>query len=399
MPDPKHPHPETLAIHGDRGLHGTAALAPPIFQTSTFRADSADEFARIASEPQNDRFYTRYGNPNHSQVAAVISQLEHAEDALVFPSGMAAITAAVLAFCKSGDHVVAQRSMYAGTQSLLTEVLAPLGIAHSFVDQTKPADFSAAIRESTRLLLLETPSNPLLSITDLRALATLAKARNILTLADNTFATPINQRPLDSGIDIVMHSATKYLGGHSDLSAGILAGRRELTRQIWAVMVKLGYALNGFDSWLLLRGLRTLPLRMARHNSNALAVAQFLQSRNDIDAVYYPGSKTHAQHEVAKSQMDGFGGIVSFELGGGSARVEPFIRSLSLISRAASLGGVESTLVQQSAMWVAGMNEEQMRAAGIASTLLRYSVGIEHPDDLIADLENALNGSLPKERA
>lgn len=375
------------------------ALSPPIFQTSTFRAESADEFARIASEPQNDHFYTRYGNPNHSQVAAVISQLEHAEDALVFPSGMAALTAAVLAFCKGGDHVVAQRSMYAGTQNLLADLLEPLGIAHTFVDQTRTGDFDSAIRENTRLLLLETPSNPLLQITDLRAAAALAEARNILTLADNTFATPINQRPLDFGIDIAMHSATKYLGGHSDLSAGILASRRELTARIWPVMVKMGYALNGFDSWLLLRGLRTLPLRMERHNSNALAVARFLQSRTDIDAVYYPGLETHAQHEVAKSEMDGFGGIVSFELGGGSARVEPFIRSLSLISRASSLGGVESTIAHQSAMWAASMTDEQLRAGGIAPTLLRYSVGLEHPDDLIADLENALSSSLRKEGA
>ncbi|MFN2529034.1 MAG: PLP-dependent aspartate aminotransferase family protein [Candidatus Baltobacteraceae bacterium] len=386
-------HPETMAIHADRALHETSALSPPIFQTSTHRAESDDEFRRIASEPQNDRFYTRHGNPNHSQVAAVISQLEQAEDALVFPSGTAAITAALLAFCKSGDHVVAQRSMYAGTQELLKDLLHPLGISHTFVDQTRVADFASALRENTRMLLVETPSNPLLTITDLRAVAALAKKRAIVTLADNTFATPINQRPLELGFDIVMHSATKYLGGHSDLSAGVLAARSELTQRIWQAMVKLGFAVNGFDSWLLLRGLRTLPLRMERHNSNALAVATFLESRNDIHAVYYPGLESHPQHELAASQMLGYGGIVSFELGGESGRLEPFIRSLSLVSRAPSLGGVQSTLVQQSAMWASNMTDQEMRGAGIAPALIRFSVGIEHPDDLIADLENALSAS------
>jgi len=386
-------HPETMVVHADRALHETSALSPPIFQTSTYRAESDDEFRRIASEPQNDRFYTRHGNPNHSQVAAVISQLELAEDALVFPSGTAAVTAALLAFCKSGDHVVAQRSMYAGTQELLKDLLQPLGISHTFVNQTHIADFQSALRENTRMLLVETPSNPLLTITDLRAVAALAKKRAIVTLADNTFATPINQRPLELGLDIVMHSATKYLGGHSDLSAGVLAARRELTERIWAAMVKLGFAVNGFDSWLLLRGMRTLPLRMERHNSNALAVATFLESRNDIHAVYYPGLQSHPQHQLAASQMRGSGGIVSFELGGGIARIEPFIRTLSLVSRAPSLGGVESTLVQQSAMWASNMTEEQLRSAGIAPTLIRFSVGIEHPDDLIADLQNALNAS------
>lgn len=389
----KSTHPETLAIHADRELLDTSALSPPIFQTSTFRAESADEFRRIASEPQNDRFYTRYGNPNHSQVAAVISQLERAEDALVFPSGMAATSAAILAFCKSGDHVVAQSPMYAGTQNLLNDLLEPLGITHTLVDQTRIADFESALRENTRMLLVETPSNPLLQITDLRAVAALAKKREIVTLADNTFASPINQRPLELGLDIVMHSATKYLGGHSDLSAGILAARSQLTARIWPMMVKLGYAVNGFDSWLLLRGMRTLPLRMERHNANALVVATYLESRNDIDAVYYPGLQSHPQHELAASQMHGSGGIVSFELGGGSGRVEPFIRSLRLISRAPSLGGFESTLVHQRAMWASAMTDEQLRTAGIAATLIRFSVGIEHPDDLIADLENALRAS------
>ncbi|MDP9017650.1 MAG: aminotransferase class I/II-fold pyridoxal phosphate-dependent enzyme [Candidatus Eremiobacteraeota bacterium] len=389
------PHPETVAIHGDRELHDSTALSPPIYQTSTFRAESAEDFLRTASEPQSDHFYTRYGNPNHSQVAAVIARLERAEHALIFPSGMAAMTAAILSFCKNGDHVIAQRTMYAGTHNLLQDVLGPLGIACTFVDQTSIEHFASAIQENTRVVVMESPSNPLLTITDLRAVAALCKQRSILTIADNTFATPLCQRPIDFGIDIVMHSATKYLGGHSDLSAGALATRHELAERIWPVMVKMGFAINGFDSWLLLRGMRTLPLRMERHVHNAQIIAEFLQGRSDVDAVYYPGLVTHPQHALAASQMHGFGGMLSFELGGGSSRVEPFIRSLSLITRASSLGGVESTLVHQSAMWASIMTDQQLREAGIAPTLLRLSVGIEHADDLLADLEHAL-GNLPK---
>ena len=386
-------HPDTIAVHGDRGLNESTALAPPIFQTSTFRADSADDYRRTAAEPLNDRFYTRYGNPNHTQAAAVIAAFERTERALIYPSGTAAMTSALLTLCRHGDHVVAQRAMYAGTHNLLEDVLGPLGIACSFVEQADTADFAGALRENTRAIVVETPSNPLLAITDLRAVAKLGKERGIITIADNTFATPINQRPVELGFDIAMHSATKYLGGHSDLSAGALAASAELIQRMWPATIKLGYAVNGFDSWLLLRGMRTLALRMERHNANALSIAKFLQSRPDVAAVYYPGLTEHPQHELAASQMDGFGGVVSFELGGGSGRVEPFIQALKLIARASSLGGVESTIVQQSAMWAGIMSDDELRRSGIAPTLLRLSAGIEHAGDLIDDLQNALQGT------
>jgi len=391
-------HPETIVIHADQELQATNALSPPIYQTSTFKAESAEEFLRVASQPRNDRFYTRYGNPNHSQAAAVIAQLEGAQDALILPSGMAATSGAVLAFCNHGDHVIAQRSTYAGTHNLLEDVLGPLGIASTFVDQTQVDHFARAFRENTRLVLVETPSNPLLKITDLRAVAALAREHGALTVADNTFATPLNQRPLDFGIDIVMHSATKYLGGHSDVSAGVLAGSRALIDRIWPVCVKVGFATNAIDSWLLLRGLRTFVLRMERHNQNALAVAAFLASRPEVETVHYPGLDSHPQHALAVRQMRGFGGIVSFELAGGGDRVEPFIRALALIARAASLGGVESTLVHQSAMWGSVMTDDQLRAAGISPTLIRLSTGIEHIDDLKDDLDRALQGKRPLAR-
>lgn len=384
--------PETIVVHGDTALQFSTAVAPPIFQTSTFRAETGADYLRIASEPRNDRFYTRYGNPNHSQAAAVIARLEGADDALILPSGMAAISAAILAFCKHGDHVIAQQNMYAGTHNLLKDVLGPLGVACTFVDQTDPDQFADAFRENTRLVLVESPSNPLLRITDLRVVASLARDRGAVSLADNTFATPVNQRPLDFGIDIVMHSATKYLGGHSDVSAGVLAARSALIERIWPVAVKVGFATNAIDSWLLLRGLRTLVLRMERHNHNAQAIATFLASSPHISAVYYPGLATHPGHALAKQQMRGFGGIVSFELAGTGNDVEPFIRGLSLITRASSLGGVESTLVHQSAMWKSVMTDEQLRAAGISPTLIRLSTGIEHIDDLCNDLAHALQG-------
>ncbi|MBV8727283.1 MAG: PLP-dependent transferase [Candidatus Eremiobacteraeota bacterium] len=382
--------PETIVIHADAPLKSTTAVAPPIFQTSTFTAHTDAEYLRIATEARNDRFYTRYGNPNHSQAAAIVAQLEGTEDALIFPSGMAALSAAVMAFCRQGDHVIAQEHTYAGTHKLLEDVMAPLGIECTFVDQTDVSDFARAFRERTRLVMVETPSNPLLKITDLQAVAELARDRRAVTLADNTFATPINQRPVDFGIDIVMHSATKYLGGHSDLLAGVLAGRTEMIDKIWPYAVKLGFATNALDSWLLLRGLRTVVLRVERQNHNAQAIAAFLASHPEVSAVHYPGLKTHPGHRLASRQMRSFGGVVSFELGESSERVEPFIRKLSLITRATSLGGVESMLVHQAAMWRHLMTDEQLNAAGISPTLIRLSTGIEHVDDLLDDLSSAL---------
>ncbi len=381
---------ETIVIHADAPHQTTTAVAPPIFQTSTFKAETEDEYLRMATEPRHDRFYTRYGNPNHTQAAAVIARLEKTEDALIFPSGMAALSAAAIAFCRHGDHVIAQQHAYAGTHKLLEDVLGSLGVDCTFVEQTNLDDFERAFRPNTRLVMVETPSNPLLKITDLQAVANLGHAHSAVTLADNTFATPINQQPTDFGIDIVMHSATKYLGGHSDISAGVLAARSELIEQIWPYTVKLGFAINAFDSWLLLRGLRTLALRVERQNQNAEAIAAFLASRPEISAVHYPGLRGHPGHALATRQMRGFGGIVSFELAGSGERVEPFIRALSLITRATSLGGVESTLVHQSAMWRSLMTDDQLAASGISPTLLRLSTGIEHIDDLLDDLERAL---------
>jgi methionine-gamma-lyase len=382
--------PESLVLHADRELNETTAITPPIWQTSTFGASSAEEFLARATEHRGDRFYTRYGNPTHSQTAAVVASLEGAEAALMAGSGMAAISSTVLTFVGAGDHVVAQRNHYAGTASLLHTLLPRMGGRVTFVDQTDAGAFEEAIRPETKLIVAETPTNPLLGITDLRAIAEAARRRGVLTLVDNTFATPINQRPIELGVDLVVHSATKYLGGHSDLVAGVVAGPAPLLDRIWDTSLVLGGALSPFDSWLLLRGLRTLPVRIERHNQTALAVARFLEGHPAVERVNYPGLESHPQHALARSQMSGFGGMLSFELEGGHAAAERCIAAMRLASRAGSLGGVESLIVHPTAMWAHSMSEERLQEAGIRPGLVRFSVGLEGERDLIADLEQAL---------
>ncbi len=261
----------TGVIHADRDVHPSRSVARPIYQTAAFWAEDSESFARAATEARGKDFYTRYGNPNHAQVAAVVAQLENTEAAMVTASGMAALTTTVLALVSAGDHVIGQRSTYGGTASVLLNLLPRLGVSTTQVDQTDPEAFAKAMTPKTRLILLESPSNPLLQITDLRAVADLARAHDVLTLADNTFATPLSQRPTDVGIDLVWHSATKYLNGHSDVSAGVVAGPAHLLDRIWDVALLTGAALGPVDAWLLLRGLRTLPLRLARHNENGQA--------------------------------------------------------------------------------------------------------------------------------
>ncbi len=282
------PGKSTITVHADREVHPSRAVAPPIFQTAAFSAEDGETFARGAVEPRGKDFYTRFGNPNHAQVAAVVAELENTEAAMVTASGMAALTTAVLALVSAGDHVIGQRSTYGGTASVLLNLLPRLGVTTTLVDQTDPEAFAKALTPRTRLILVETPSNPLLQITDLRAVAELARAHGVLTMADNTFATPLNQRPVDFGIDLVWHSATKYLNGHSDVSAGVLAGPTEILDRIWDVGLLTGATLGPIDAWLLLRGMRTLPLRMPRHNANGLALAEALAAHPAVTTVHYP---------------------------------------------------------------------------------------------------------------
>lgn len=380
----------SLVIHADDEFATDSAIAPPIHQTSTFRAGSAADFAAMATQPRHSRYYTRYGNPTLERAETIIAQLEGAEAALVTGSGMGAITTTILALVQSGDHIVAQRNHYMGTTKLLTEILPRFGVTATLVDQTDVAAFAAALRPETKLLLVETPSNPTMQLTDLQAIADLARPRNILTFCDNTFASPYNQRPLAHGIDLVMHSATKYLGGHHDLSAGVVAGSQALLAKIWEAHMVIGAVLGPIDGWLLLRGLRTLAVRVKQQNQTALAIAQYLERHPAIEQVYYPGLPSHPQYALAQRQMKGFGGVLSFAVKGGYGATQRFISTLKLPTQAVSLGGYESLVVHAAAMWEGTLGEAGLMEAGIQPNLVRFSVGLEDEQDLIADLQQAL---------
>ncbi|MFN0085410.1 MAG: trans-sulfuration enzyme family protein [Blastocatellia bacterium] len=381
---------QSKAVYTAKRLNRTTAISPPIWQTTTFGAETAEEFAEIAVATKPPEFYTRYGNPNHEMVEATMVALEGGESALVSGSGMGAIFAGIAGILRAGDHVVAQRNHYAGATTLLKEFLPRWGIEVAFVDQTRGDEFAGAVRPNTRLIYVETPVNPLMQITDLRAIVELARSRGITTICDNTFATPINQRPLELGIDAVVHSATKYIGGHHDATAGILVGSKSFVEGVWRFALVAGAALSPFDGWLLLRGLRTLGLRVERHNQNGLALARFLESHPGVQQVFYPGLPSHFQHELAQSQMSGFTGMLSVELRGGYAAADKLISSLKLATRAASLGGFETLVVHPASMWSLQLSPEQRQATGINDGLVRVSVGLEDEVDLLRDFDQAL---------
>ncbi|GAB3887548.1 PLP-dependent aspartate aminotransferase family protein [Kibdelosporangium lantanae] len=379
----------TVAVHADRNVRPSNAVAPPIYQTATFWAEDADQFAQVAVAPRGQDFYTRYGNPNHAQVAAVVAELEGTEAAMVTASGMAALTTAVLALVSAGDHVIGQTSTYGGTASVLRNLLPRFGVSTTVVDQRDPQAFERALTPKTRMILVESPSNPLLRVTDLTAVADLARAHDVITLADNTFATPLNTRPAHLGIDLVWHSATKYLNGHTDVSAGVLAGPAELLNRIWDTAVLTGATLGPFDAWLLLRGMRTLPLRVNRHNANGQALAEALEGHAAVARVHYPGLPSHPQHALADKQMHGFGGVLALELTGGFDAADTFISRLRYARRSASLGGVESLAVHPAAMWRGMLSERQIAESGVPLGLVRLAAGTEDTADLVDDVLTA----------
>jgi len=381
---------QTKCIHAPREFNRTSAINPPIWQTSTFRAESSEHFAALAKSVKPSEYYSRYGNPTHTQVEAVMATLEGGEAALVTASGMGAICTSVMSLLDRGDHVVVQRNLYAGTAALLEDVLPRWGIECTFMDQTNAERWAEALRPNTKLIYAETPANPLMGLTDLQTVAALGKTRGITTIVDNTFATPINQRPLEYGIDVVVHSATKYLGGHSDLTAGVIIGSPAFIEHAWRFHIVMGAALSPFDAWLLLRGLRTLGLRVERHNQNAMILARFFESHPKIERVNYPGLESHPQHKLAQKQMSGFTGVMSVELRGGYETADRFIASLKLGSHAASLGGCETLLVHPAAMWGDTLTEAQIRAMEVGENLVRISVGLEDERDLIDDFSQAL---------
>jgi cystathionine beta-lyase/cystathionine gamma-synthase len=381
-------HPETEAVRGGTDLHKrNGPLATPIYQTSTFEVTDSDQQVRAIS---SDMFYTRYGNPTHTVAENSIAELEGADGALLFASGMGAITTTLLSLLKSGDHIVAQRDIYGGATKFLSQWLPKLGIETTFVDTTDYDQHARAIRPNTRLLYLESPTNPTLRIVDLPKVAALARQHNLISFIDSTFATPINQRPADFGIDLIMHSGTKYFAGHSDLICGIVAGRQDLIRKIHETRTTLGGTMDPHAAWLLLRGIKTLAVRVQRQNDNALRVARFLAQHGKVRRVHYPFAEGHPQRALAMEQMNGGGGVLSFEVDGTGEDAKRLAEALHLFSLAPSLGGVDS-LVTIPVITSHGMiSAEQREKMGVTEQLIRLSVGIENVDDLIADLEQAL---------
>lgn len=334
--------------------------------------------------------YPRYFNtPNQEALCRKIAALEHTEGALIFGSGMAAVSTALLAFLNKGDHLVVPREIYGGTYNLIVEEFPKYGIEYTFIDGTERKAFENAIQPNTRVLYLETPSNPLLTLTDLDSIGSLGRSYGLTTLIDNTFASPVNQNPADFGIDIIIHSATKYMGGHSDICAGAVAGSHEHIDHIFQLAKNLGGSLSDYTVWLLERSLKTMGIRVRAQNENALKLANFLDQHPDIENVYYPGLESHPNHQIAKAQMHGFGGMLSFELSE-SLDQPTFMRSLQWIKVSMSLAGVESTLLSPTQTSHALLSAEERLKAGIRDGLIRFSTGIEDFEDLKADLTQAL---------
>ncbi len=381
-------HSETKAVRGAADLERkNGPLGTPIYQTSTFQVTDNDEQVRVT---HTDHYYTRYGNPTNTVAEKTIAELEGVDAALTFASGMGAVTTTIMALLKSGDHVVAQRDIYGGVNKFLAQWLPKLGIETTFVDTTDYDQHARAIRPNTKLLYLESPTNPTLRIVDFKKVAAVARQHKLLSMVDATFGTPINQHPAEFGIDLIMHSGTKYLAGHSDLICGAVAGRHELIEQIWDTRTTLGNCMDPHASWVLLRGLKTLAVRVAQQNENALRVAEFLAEHAKVRSVHYPFLKSHPQYAIARQQMSGGGGVVTFEVEGTGEDARRASEAMRLFTLATSLGGVES-LVSIPVLTSHAMIPAEARARmGVTEQMIRLSVGIENADDLIADLEHAL---------
>jgi methionine-gamma-lyase len=382
----------TKAVHaGDDHAEHYGALSAPIYPASDFAFADADEAAAIHNEEKPGYYYGRLGNPTQTALERGMCELENGEAALALASGMAAISGVVLSVVKNGDHIVAPLSGYSTTQNFFRHI-ERFGIETTFVDATDAENYSDALRPNTKLLWIESPSNPLVLVTDIAAVVATAKERGIATVVDNTFATPFNQRPLEMGVDAVIHSATKYLGGHSDLTAGVIVGKSGIVDAVRHAANKFyGGNIAPQVAWLVMRGIKTLALRMERHDSNAQTIAEALVGHPRVEAVYYPGLASHRNHGIAARQMSpGFGGMIGLDVGTVAAG-KALVNNVRLCTLATSLGGVETILQHSASMTHAAIPEDERRKAGISDGLIRLSVGIEDVNDLIADLTQALD--------
>jgi cystathionine beta-lyase/cystathionine gamma-synthase len=381
----------TEAVHGGELGDSRGAVVSPIYETSVFAFKSTKELIDVVSEKAEGYVYTRFDNPTVRAVERRVAFLEEAEDAVAFSSGMAAITTTIFALVSSGDHVVATRDLYGGTLTFFQEILPRFGVSVTFVEATDLNEIKGAVRENTRVIYAETPTNPTLKVVDLRKISALAKENKATTIVDSTLASPFNLRPIEFGVDIVVHSATKYLGGHNDVTAGVVCGSKGFVQNLKKMRKIFGGTLDPIAAWLLLRGLKTLALRMERHNKNGMLVAKYLEKHPKVKKVYYPGLPSHPQHSVAKRQMKGFGGVVSFEIKGDFEKTVKFVESLKLCALAASLGGTETLVTQPATSSHYFISPEQRRKLGVTDQLIRLALGIEDPEDIIADLKQALN--------
>jgi cystathionine beta-lyase len=366
-------------------------LADPQFKGAVSPLYMASSYAY---EDVDIKRYPRYFNtPNQEALSQKIADLEHAETGMIFGSGMAAISTSLMAFLRAGDHIVLQSALYGGTYNLVVEEFEKYGIDYTFVDGTKVAAFEAALTPKSKVLYIETPSNPLLSIFDVAAFAQLAKSKGLVSMIDNTFASPVNQNPIDLGFDIVLHSATKYMGGHSDICAGAVATSKEHMDRIFQLAKNFGGSLSDYTVWLLERSIKTMGLRVAAQNQGALVMARYLNELEGIGQVYYPGLESHPGHDIAKQQMKGFGGMLSFELEP-HLNASAFVGHLNLIKASMSLAGVESTVLMPAQTSHFLLGEAERKRQGIAENLIRFSVGIEEVEDLQQDIQQAMKKTM-----
>jgi len=384
-------HPSTKLIHRPQpDARQIFPITNPIYETTTFVFENAEQ-VRLYAEGKSDRYlYSRYSNPTVAPVEATLADLEGTEAALLFSSGMAATTTTLLTLLNAGDELICSAAVYGGTFHLAHDLLPRWGIAVRFAGLDEIRDPTRLVTDRTRVLWFESPINPTLRCVPIREVADGCRRAGITSIIDNTFASPVNQQPIALGVDLVMHSVTKYLNGHSDVTGGMVAGRADLVHRIERSRRLFGCVLDPYAAYALGRGLKTLPLRVARHNANALAVATFLDEDRRVARVYYPGLASHPDHEVARGQMTGFGGMVCLDLDGGYARAAAVFDRLQVIKRAASLGGVESlcSMPVLTSHW--GYSDEDLAQAGVTNGMLRLSIGLEEPADLIADLDQAL---------
>jgi cystathionine beta-lyase/cystathionine gamma-synthase len=381
---------DTRAVHAGKISDPSGALADPIFQTAPFSFSGTDALEKAATGQPPDAFYTREGNPNWSAAEKKLALLEGAEDAALFGSGMGAISTAFLAHLKSGDHVVATEDLYGGAIRLFREVLEPIGVSFTLVKTEPRPKMEDAIRENTRWIYVESPTNPLVKIVDLEFVGEIARRRHLTAVIDGTFASPILQRPIELGFDLVLHSATKYLNGHADVTAGFAAGSRKMLEPIRSRRTRVGAILDPHAAFLLGRGMKTVGLRVRAQSENALLLAGFLSKSASVERVHYPGLPSHAGHEAARRQMAAFGAMLAFDVRGGLPAAQTFLSRLRLVTLATSLGSVETTADLPWLTSHRAVAPEKKRELGIEEGTIRLSVGIEDIDDLCDDLEEAL---------